>query len=355
MSYMLTKLFPNKYVHILCVVFTVTLSCTNANREYDSSVLIHVTDTPNRVGMDDYIKIESELVVIDTLPIISEMVDIAQIGNNCYVLDNNKAISCIDMKDGKIIKQKRRIGHSLREFVQPIALATDSSLIYVFDAGSNKMVTMDRNLSIKESTAMPCGFERFTKVDGGYLCYSEYHPAVHFITDSGELTYTHSMANYVVDTSLKSNVFASDEDNNVYIKAEFSDTIFQWANGECVPKYILGFGENSVPNNIKKTSDIWAKHFTFSMDFFVEREKLVFSYIEDHVKRYVCYSTKTGYFSNFSVDSINNTPFLPQWKSGSCYYTFANPEITKLMLKNLGRNNSTLIKYHVSLSGSSAE
>lgn len=343
---MKTKKFLNKSILMSCIAFTATLSCTNASKDYDSSVLIHVTDTPNRVDMDDYIKIESELVLIDTMPIISEMVDIAQISNYCYMLDNNKAISCIDLRDGKIIRQKRQIGHSLQELVQPLALAADSSLVYVYDAGSNKMVKMDSSLSFKGSIDMPYGFERFTKVDGGFLCYSEYRPAVHFITDAGKLIYTHYMANYIVDTSSKSNIFTRDENNNVYIKAEYSDTVFQWANGKCIPKYIFDFGKNSTPKKIKKTSDMWSKHFTFSMDYFVGRDNLIISYLEGREKRYVCYSTSTGKMAGFSVNGTN-IPFIPQWKYKNCYYALVNYEITKYLFKNPELYRSMLIKYRI--------
>lgn len=337
-----------KFIIISYLAVSACLSCTNTNQCHDLPILIHLNDVQNHNSVKGEIKVESDLVLIDTLPVISEMVDHVQIDNNCYVLDNNKALTCIDMKKGKIIMQKRKIGHSSQEWIQPIALTTDSSWIYLFDAATNKVITMDSNLRFKNSREMPCSFERFTKVEGGFLCYSEYRPAVHFITDSGKQVYTHYLASYTVDMSLKSNIFARDDDNNVYIKAEFSDTIFQWVDKECIPRYILDLGENGVPKDIKKTSDIWAKHSAFSTDFFVGREKLMFSYIEGREKRDICYSNNTGEISIISVDSMKNVPFIPQWKTGRSFYAIVNPDLAKIILKKPEMDRSILIKYNTS-------
>ena len=344
---MKSNVFLNKLSLILFLGVLFALSCTKTDREYDSPLSVHVPNSQDNVRMGDEIQIESEVIFIDTIPVISEIVDMVQVENNCYVLDNNKVLSCIDMREGKIISQKRQIGHSSKEFVQPRALSSDSSLIYVYDSGTNRVVWMDLGLCFKGSIDMPCMFERFTKVEGGYLCYSEYRPTVYFITDAGKLVYAHNMADYIVDMSSKSNVFFKDMEGNVYVKAEYSDTIFQWSNGECIPKYIFDFGQNKVPGNIVNSSEMWTKQLSFSMDFFVEQKQLVFSYVEGRIKRYICYSTKSNSLSNFSGDSIKNIPFIPQWKDKFFYYALINPEIARFIIKDINPSQSMLIKYRI--------
>lgn len=334
------------------IIFTFVLSsCASINPDNDSPIMVHLNDTLKSSYSVDNVKIESEYVLVDSIPVIGEIKDQIQIGNKCYVLDNNKTIFCIDLDNGKMISHKKQIGHSRQELIMPSALSTDSSFIYVYDSGTNRIVVFDKNLSYKDSKKMPCGFESFTKVEGGYLCYSEYRPMIHFITNDGKLVYSRSMADYVVNIGSEGNVFTRDEKNNIYIKAEYSDTIFQWIEGKCVPRYIISLGKKRVPGDIKTSADMWARHLTFPMDFFVNREGIILSYVEGREKIYICYYKETGEFTKPSIDLMKNAPFIPQWKTGDCYYTFANKELTKLLFKRIKKNidKAAILKYKLVL------
>ncbi len=317
----------------LFILLLLINSCSYSERNSEALEVIKLSDTLNQTSSNSTLKIESKCIMVDTKQIVSEVKDMVQLNNICYVLDNNKMITCINIKNGNILNQKQQLGHSRQELIMPIALATDSSLLYVYDSGANKVVIFDKNMSYINSKEMPIRFEKFTKVNGGYLCYSEYRPTIHFITDGGKLVYSHSMADYVVDMTFKSNIFARDESKNVYVKAEFSDTIFQWIDGKCIPRFFVDLGKERIPKDIKTTTDIWKKQLSFTMDFFVDRNGLFFSYMNGREKKYVRYLSETKDIIKPSIDMAKKVPFMPQWKAGKDYYAYVSNDILRFIFK----------------------
>ena len=87
--------------------------------------------------------------------IIGSVNDLCFIGDTVYILDENaSSIHSFDIINGKHIKTLHGRGGGNREYVHPIAIASDEKHIFLLDQMTQRILCYDKNLNYRNTTGI---------------------------------------------------------------------------------------------------------------------------------------------------------------------------------------------------------
>lgn len=265
-------------------------------------------------------------VLIHGEPIISEIVDVGMIDNLCYILDVNNAISIVDFSDGTIKAQFKKEGHAKGELISPQCLTTDSTHVYIYDAGKKSIVIYNKNLIFEDDLDIEVAPSSMIKLNTGFLCYNDYSPTVYYINEKGEMECSREMSDKTAEVVTSRKIFTKGPDNKIYIKAEYSDTIFVWDGGDMSPRFVMNYDGRSADGEAS-INDIWSQGVSFTFDYFLTEQGLLIGYFKNKVLEYAFFDIQQNRCVAYKPSVKGVMPFIPRWQFGNFIFDIENKEV----------------------------
>lgn len=310
-----------KYLHnktaflIPSLLLFFVLSFSSCNRYTEESVDYLNVVNPTGDIQDDSLwnKMMYKSLRIDSIPFVS-IVDYTVSGSCCFIMGEDGIFLSVDLLSGEILLCKKMKGRARNEFISPSCITSDSSQIYVFDEGKMEIVTLNKDFTYNTSVSVPYLIpSSFIKVDKGFLCYQLGNGAkCYYVNDVGKLKYEKCFDIIEHNIVNNSNVFVKDEKGDVYVKGDYSDTIYVWSINSLKPSYILSYGEKKNDSSIKKSSEIEESTVQYTRRFFVMPNKLLTTYRDGRVERYCLYDKKSAKIKVGKPPKKETIPFNPE-------------------------------------------
>ena len=309
-----------------CVVaLLIAASCTSTQELANDVSIIHAEDTVKQSLWCDSAYL-SENYLDDKYP-IGEIMGFTTIGNNGYLLDDNKAVTCINTVNGDLKWQKRQLGHAQYEMLQPVCLTSDSLFLYVYDLGKRCIMCYDSAMVFKKAVKVPELLpSAIQKVDNGFLCYSDASRRVDFMNNQGKVKYSRIISE--INPTLKSvrQTFIRNLRGEVFVNGLYSDTIFIWKGQQLRPYYVVDFGKNKIPDPKLTAYKINTGGYRYACNFFVGNRDVVVSFLDQYL-RYVSYQESRNASKLDSASKNKGWLYYPQWQSGGNLYSFQDKSI----------------------------
>lgn len=237
----------------------------------------------------------------------------------CYFIDSSNALISMDIEKGEILKIWRKSGRAKDETIAPNYITADADTIYVCDGGKNCIMAFDSSLHYLYSVPVFIFPEDFIKVEQGFLVYSSGTDAsATFIDMSGKETYSMSFGGTRALNGPRyqfSSIFTKDDEGNVYLMTEYSDTIYKWTGKRLSSVYYLDYGSHGKWKFGASDEDADVGRYTNM--YFILRGHLIFSFINDKKLEHGVYDIKGGNVSLGYPAIKNGISFYPQLQAGT--------------------------------------
>lgn len=318
-----------RYINTLLFLFILVLfSCKYETKKQEALNTFFIENFQNEeLGVDE---LASEMKLLplklDADQLIGKIKDVCFIGDTIYLLDEMTAsIYSFDMKDGKSIGCICKRGNGPNEYVNPVALSTDSEKLYVLDIPTSRIIEFDRNLNALRDLKFNFPSSDFIAINTGFLLYNlapnnELNKYV-YLNNKGEY-----IASFVtVDKNHSSNnsfgnlgkSFVKDENERVFVSESYSNIIYKWEKEKFIPFYQIDFGKLNVPPSMNKNrTNLFEEPYAFHSNSFVFTEVLITSFFYKS-QRYYGFASKLVDKKRFGIvkDRRYDIPFFPQWQN----------------------------------------
>ena len=277
----------------------------------------------------------------ENLP-VGEVMDMTILDTICYILDSNRNIYGVVLDKGRLCCQYTQHGGSEYETISPIAVTSDQNHVYVYDTGKSHILVLSPQLepekAIRTPFITPFSIKR---TEDGFLCFciSDKQEVV-FIGDNGNIVYEKTLSELNMHVYQRHALIQQGADDNLYIKAMYSDTIYKWADSRLEAVYALDYGERSIPKGMNDSRDIENTKREYTLDFFIFQQGVYSSFIERNSNA-ICNnyyiideaSSKAGY-----VRPIHSVPFLPHWQFGRIILSAVHPDYIAPLKKKINED-----------------
>lgn len=257
-----------------------------------------------------------------------EILDVSCNGNNCFILDNNNTISCMDLSNNNILIQKKAQGHSKGELIMPTCITSDTNYLYIYDSGNRSINIYDYSLNFIKKQEFGFYPNEIMKCEQGFLCYSRFKKTVSIIGNDLELINSQQISNINVDISFKNKVFKKDCQGKIYCKGEYSDTIHILEKNKLIPLWRIHYRNNSNVNSFDSATDLLKSSQKCTLDYFPIEKGLIISFLDNNTVRFVQYRD-----DECNIISADQKPFIPKWQSGNLLFGFELGESLKGIIK----------------------
>lgn len=320
-----------RYINTLLLLFMlVFFSCKYEAKKQDALNTFFIENFQNKELDVDELASEMKLLPLklDADQLIGKIKDVCFIGDTIYLLDEMTAsIYSFDMKDGKCIGCICKRGNGPNEYVNPVALSTDSEKLYVLDMPTSRIIEFDKNLNAIKDLKFNFPSSDFIAINTGFLLYNlvpnnELNKYVYlnnkgeYITSFVPVDKNHSPNNSFGNLGKS---FVKDENERVFVSESYSNVIYKWDEGKFVPFYQIDFGKLNVPLSINKNRiNLFEEPYAFHSNSFVSSEVLVTSFFYKS-QRYYGFASKLVDNKRFGIvkDRHYDIPFFPQWQNGN--------------------------------------
>ena len=164
---MLRNLF---YVGVLfCLV-----ACKNTGQQERDVRTIEVTDfSGQKQELNELFRTEVLALRSDSSGYVANVKDVAGIGNSVYVLDEvTLSMAKFDRRTGRLEREICQRGNGPLEYIQPVALSSDSCRLYMLDMGGLSVYVYNKELEAERKVWLGFPALDFVRVSDGFLCYN---------------------------------------------------------------------------------------------------------------------------------------------------------------------------------------
>ncbi len=256
--------------------------------------------------------------------LIANVIDIYVDDSLLFISDDNKILSLFNLKTGEIIKQRKDVGHSRKEYIDICAVSGFGEHLFALDRGGRKLLQYDKGLNF--ITSIPLDFIPldFEAVPNGFLFsrldVPENGKRYVLMSLSGEKQQEFVNANKLGETVYTERSFASDGHlGHVYLHEPMRNEVYYFDGKKAQKKYDFVF----------QNTDNYES--TVLRDCFLTSKNMIGSYINDRNLYYFIYSKdgkdlKTGRF-----DLNSRIPFSPMSQNGDVLYAvYHNEDLTQI-------------------------
>lgn len=253
---------------------------------------------------------------------ISRLIDGTVVDSLLYILDDNKTITCVNFRNGQILRQIRYVGLSGEEYIQPSQIAADRDNVYLFDIGKQQMFCYTSRLEYTHHFHLKGFMLDFIKVGKGFLVMSAEDrsgkPIIKFINDEGELIKQYEIS----DISIRSliggaNYFFKDIDDKLYINPPFSNKLYEWRNNSLCLLYSYDYGKYNIHKDVKNSDEVFNSDCCFNNNVFIIEDFVITDFLLKNCLHYNIFNIRTSSIETCSAKNIRDSiPVCPRWQSG---------------------------------------
>ena len=312
-----------KYCIIFFLVLTFIISCDDATNK-TGTIVVNKFDNEIQTKGGGASRILSCQIIEDIdNPIVANLIDGCIIDSLFYLLDDNNAITCIDYKKGKIIKQIKTFGQGANEYIQPTIITADGESVYLFDPAKQHIMCYTPQLEFKNTIKVGGFAIDFIKTSDGFLfmCIDgkDATPTINYVSDLGKLIKKYKLSNIEMRTLIGgANYFFKGNNERIFVISPFSDEIYEWNKGTLTPLYAYDFGKYRIPDKVTNSDDIIGNGYCFNNNLFIIEDKLMTSFIFDNSSYYtVMDETRNVSHIWKSTENQDSIPFCPRWQAGN--------------------------------------
>ncbi len=320
-----------KKIRFLAFLLLVFYSCTENNTIKNNLQNVHVIHPLKTNGSLFFEDSTINYVRIQGSPSISEILDVGIIDSICYILDANGMISAVDISDGTIIKQLNRKGHAVGEMINPKCITTDSNLIFIFDGGKNEIMLYNKDFQYIDRLKISIDPSSIIKIDDGFLCYDRITSTVYHLNKMGEVAHSHVISDKEVNITTRQQVFKVCSDSEIYVRTEYSDTIFVWNNKKLLPKFILNYNKSNT-EKAQSVVEMWKEGTAFTYNYFLTERGLISAYMKDKMLNYILYDMEKEQCFAYKSSKTGKLPLIPKWQFGSLIIGIVDQEVFQTFL-----------------------
>ena len=340
------------FIRILLVTLVLQLSYScrqknNTDNDYQQLYTVFPEEADSSLFFEDsmvtYIRIPNN-------PTISQIIDIGIMDSLCFILDNNGAVTSVKHTDGGIVRQFFKKGRSKGEMINPICLTTDSSYIYIFDGGKNEIIIYDRDFHYIDNINLEISPSSILKVSNGFLCYESHIPTVYFVNNEGRINYSREMSNRVTDVTTGQQILSYGPNNEIYIRPEYSDTVFVWNGDEVKPVYVFNYSKKIKVEEFPVIK-YWQDGVPFLFNCFFTKQGLLAGCMQNKMLYHIFFDVKSNICYHYVPSKNGILPFTPKWQFGNMILSIEGNEVFDSFLDtNLEINKQcqlVLLKYEL--------
>lgn len=323
---MLRNLF---YVGVLfCLV-----ACKDTNHQETDVRTIEVTDfSGQKQELNELFRTEVLELRSDSSGYVANVKDVAGIGNSVYVLDEvTLSMAKFDRRTGRLEREICQRGNGPLEYIQPVALSSDSCRLYMLDMGGLSVYVYNKELEAERKVWLGFPALDFVRVSDGFLCYnlavSDTLRQVVYVNDSGKIVDSFGASEVSNSGFAGSKLFSKSGEDDVYCVLPSGRTVYRWdAAAHLLSPYVsYDYGDANYQGDATQAGAVGALD-VMPCEFFKVGSSLINSFLYADKRYYACSSPdmavqKTG----MVVDSNGKIPFFPRWQIGdtligSCSY-----------------------------------
>lgn len=307
-----------------CLAFiSIVLVCSCSQPEQTKT--IEITEF-NKCDMEEWEQLFHSVnhVIIDDndTQFISSLVDGTVVDSLLYILDDNKTITCVNFRNGHILRQIRHVGLSGEEYIQPSQIAADRDNVYLFDIGKQQMFCYTPRLEYTHHFQLKGFILDFIKVDKGFLVMSAEDrsgkPIIKYIDDDGELIKQYEISDILIKSLIGgANYFFKDIDEKVYINPPFSNKLYEWRNNSLCLLYSYDYGKYNIRQDVKNSDEVFNSACCFNNNVFIVEDFVITDFLLKNRLHYNMFNIPTSNVETFSAKNIcDSIPVCPRWQSG---------------------------------------
>ena len=313
--------------NILFLVILLSLfSCQNTTNEKTDVETINVTEFKNQtIAFEEMVSsVEMLKLHTDTTGYIGQIEDVAAIDPSLYILDViTSSIFQFNRKDGTLLHRISTRGKGPLEYIQPMALTTDSNHLYVLDVPGMAILSYNKNLQAerKISITFPC--LDFIRTKQGFLCYNaaptETLKQIVYLDQEGKIIDSYQLDNFKNGLSAGAKIFTQDAQGKIFVTTTFSRVIYGWNESLTRLEKLktFDFASYNIPSDMEvERVNIFQKPYAIPSQFFHIKNAHLRSFIY-RSKRYYCLKST----SDQKIGTIRGEsayPFFPRWQIGDC-------------------------------------
>jgi len=283
---MLKRLKNIKYFLFACVLLyacndsnsVISIDCKKASTEINNkSFWKNITATIVEVECDQPLTNIKDSYVMDSL---------------CLVLTDDGRLVCFNMKNGKKIKEVSRIGHSQKEMVSPMSISSSNGFWYVYDIGKRCVQKLDRELNYLNEIAIDGYMEHFESCKDGFVGYYIVPDGaiINFYDNNGKQLYEKKISSLKYGDHISGfNPFVKKNHNEIYVKADFSDSIYSVNKSEAILKYTI---KHECSGRTKSVEELESIDNAFTLTYFIFNDYLLFSTLDNKIVSYRLFCKK---------------------------------------------------------------
>ncbi len=324
-------------IFVSCCMF---ISCSDSGK--NNLIAKYATRTDFR---NHNMKLESLVSNIRVFPlqpqneeIIGSVNDLCFIGDTVYILDENaSSIHSFDIISGKHIKTLHGRGGGNREYVHPIAIASNEKHIFLLDQMTQRILCYDKSLNYINTTGI--GFAggdlvchndnlivynlaKSPNYDYKFICLDLNGAVLDKIMPFKEDKYHRDMFNWGTK-----NHFTMNENGILYFYDSFTNVLYRKTSMKDESYYEVDFGQYTIPQDKPVNSfNIYESSYAIPTDYFLIKNRIIVSLLLDGKRYYSFINTETGQSETGTVKYLDGKlPFFPQWSHkntlvGCCLY-----------------------------------
>lgn len=327
-----------KYAYVIIPFFYLLLfvSCSNKKQINFNNIVIDSFDKKTIELTNIISNIEVLPLQPDTNNIIGNIKDICFIDNTVYLLDNiTSSVFAFDINDGSFIKGICNKGNGPNEYINPVAISSDSMYVYLLDLPGMSIICFDKQLNAIKKISITFPASDFICTDDGFLLYnlgtSEATKKFVYIDLNGKIVNSYISVEETDQsggyTGGLGKYFSKDMDNNIYVSESYSNEIYSWKKDSISLAYTINFSGSNIPLGMKTSEiDMFKEAYAFNCNLFFFPNTIVTSFFYKSNRYYNFLSKSTGkQKTGIIMDKNDEIPFFPQWQYkdklvGTCQY-----------------------------------
>lgn len=325
-----------KYILFFAILFF-QFSCQNKKIEKETDIeTISVTGFEDHTIALEEIVSSTEILQLHTDTTggyIGQIKDVTAIDTSIYIIDDaTSSISQFNRKNGTLLYSISARGNGPLEYLQPMALTTDSNHLYVLDLPGMGIFSYNKKLQVERKIPITFPCLDFIRTKQGFLCYNmaptETLKQIVYLDKDGKILDSYQLDDLKNAVSTGSKIFTQDAQGKIFVATPFSKVIYAW--NESLTKFeeylTFHFASQNIPTDIELDKvNIFEKPYAIPCQFFHIKNSYLRSFLYQG-KRYHCLKSasnqKTG-----TVPEDSTYPFFPQWQIGDCLIGTCSKEL----------------------------